>query len=45
MRSHKETFFNLPDNPDTKEITPWEKMAADRIKRYSKAGLALRGLV
>ena len=25
------------------EATPWEKMAADRIKRYSKAGLVLRG--
>jgi DNA-binding XRE family transcriptional regulator len=25
------------------DATPWEKMAADRIKRYSKAGLALRG--
>ena len=23
--------------------TPWEKLAADRIKKYSKAGLALRG--
>ena len=26
-----------------KEATPWEKMAADRIARYTKAGLALRG--
>ncbi len=25
------------------DATPWEKMAADRIKRYTKAGLALRG--
>lgn len=25
------------------KATPWEKMAADRIKKYTKAGLALRG--
>lgn len=25
------------------EAIPWEELAADRIKRYSKAGLALRG--
>lgn len=25
------------------EATPWEKLAADRIKRYTKAGLALKG--
>ncbi len=25
------------------EATPWEKLASDRIKRYTKAGLALRG--
>ena len=25
------------------DATSWEKMAADRIKRYTKAGLALRG--
>lgn len=36
MCKNKESFFTLSD-------TPWEKMAADRIKRYSKAGLALRG--
>jgi ribosome-binding protein aMBF1 (putative translation factor) len=26
-----------------KKATPWEKLAADRIKRYTKAGLVLRG--
>ncbi len=25
------------------ESIPWEELAADRIERYSKAGLALRG--
>ena len=26
-----------------KEATPWEKLAADRIEHYKKAGLVLRG--
>lgn len=55
MRSNKEAPFNNPDTKKkliafknfcekkALESIQWEKMAAGRIKRYSKAGLALRG--
>lgn len=38
LTEHKEDFVTPWD-----EATPWENIASDRIKKYKKSGLALRG--